>query len=51
MARADAERSPAYLDTSAEWNLPYYERFGFAVSAESRLPDGVLVWGMTREPR
>ena len=51
LVHADAERLPAYLDTSAEWNLPYYKRFGFAVTAECRLPNGVPAWGMTREPQ
>ena len=40
----------AFLDTSEPNNLGYYERFGFRVTAEAFLPNGVPVWGMTRQP-
>jgi len=51
LARADADALPVFLDTSAPDNLGYYERFGFRVTAESTLPNGIPLWGMTRQPR
>ncbi len=27
-----------------------YERFGFLVTAELTLPNGIPLWGMTRQP-
>ena len=38
--RCDAEYAPAYLESSNPDNVPYYERFGFEVTGELRLPDG-----------
>ena len=51
LARVDDEGLPAFLDTSAPDNLAYYERFGFEVTAEATLPNGIPLWGMTRQPR
>ena len=50
LARIDDDGLPAFLDTSAPDNLGYYERFGFRVTAESTLPNGTPLWGMTRQP-
>ena len=50
LRRIDEEGLPAFLDTSAPGNLGYYERFGFRVTAESTLPNGMPLWGMTRQP-
>lgn len=50
LKRIDEEAMPAFLDTSAPDNLGYYERFGFEVTAESTLPNGIPLWGMTRPP-
>lgn len=44
LARIDHEALPAFLDTSASDNLGYYERFGFRVTAESTLPNGIPLW-------
>ena len=48
LRRVDSEGFSCFLDTAAPANLAYYERFGFVVTAETALPDGVPVWGMTR---
>ncbi|MFI7111014.1 GNAT family N-acetyltransferase [Nonomuraea sp. NPDC050227] len=42
---------PVYLESSKESNVPFYERFGFAVTERFTLPDGPPVWGMLRPPR
>ena len=40
---------PAYLESSHRDNIPLYERFGFAVVDEIKLPmDGPLIWPMLR---
>lgn len=50
--RCDAEYAPAYLESSNPDNIPYYERFGFTVTGEIRLPEGgPSLWPMWRRPR
>lgn len=52
LARCDAEYAPAYLESSNPDNIPYYQRFGFDVTGEIKLPDGgPSMWPMWREPR
>lgn len=52
LSRCDDLRFPAYLESSKERNIPYYERFGFKVTGEVRLPgDGPRVWPMWRNPQ
>jgi ribosomal protein S18 acetylase RimI-like enzyme len=52
LERADAEGTPAYLESSSERNVPLYERNGFRVVDVLDLPDdGPPVWRMWREPR
>lgn len=50
--RCDAGGVPAYLESSKERNVPYYERFGFRVTRELTLPGRGCppVWLMWREP-
>ncbi|WP_207750223.1 hypothetical protein, partial [Clostridioides difficile] len=47
-----AERAgvPAFLETSAPRNLPFYERPGFTVTADVEVPEGPRTWCMTRKP-
>jgi ribosomal protein S18 acetylase RimI-like enzyme len=40
LQRCDAEYAPAYLESSNPDNVPYYERFGFEVTGELKLPSG-----------
>jgi GNAT superfamily N-acetyltransferase len=42
--------TPAYLECSKESNISFYERFGFKVTDELRLPRGPKVWPMWRDP-
>lgn len=50
--RCDADYAPAYLESSNPDNIPYYERFGFEVTGELRVPDGgPSLWPMWRQPR
>jgi len=49
--RIDEERLPAYLESSNIRNVPLYERHGFNVVEEIRLPGGgPAMWRMWREP-
>ena len=50
--RCDADGLPAYLESSKETNVPYYERFGFRVTGETQLgDDGPSIWFMWRDPQ
>ena len=49
--RCDAEGALAYLESSKERNIPFYERHGFVVQETLQLPDGPPLWPMIREPR
>lgn len=50
-ARADADRTPAYLETATARNVLLYERHGFAVVEELVLPrTDVHGWLMRRDP-
>lgn len=55
LAHADATGIPVYLESSKPANVPIYERFGFATTAEVTMPaaDGVgpLIVCMERRPR
>lgn len=49
--RCDAAGLPAYLESSKESNIGYYERFGFTVTGKLTIPGGPAMWPMWREPR
>jgi GNAT superfamily N-acetyltransferase len=54
--RCDDEHAPAYLESSNPDNVPYYERFGFEVTGEIKLPardgnPGPSLVPMWRPPR
>jgi ribosomal protein S18 acetylase RimI-like enzyme len=40
--------TPLCLETASERNLAWYERLGYAVAAEGRVPDGPPIWSMRR---
>lgn len=46
LERCDADRLPAYLETSNPANLPLYRRHGFEVIAECDIAAGPHIWGM-----
>ena len=50
LARADADGVACYLETDAPDNLTFYQKHGFRVVDEARVPKlDVLVWAMRRE--
>ena len=52
LARCDADRLPAYLESSKESNVPFYERHGFKVTSELTIPGGgPTLWLMWRDPQ
>jgi GNAT superfamily N-acetyltransferase len=50
LQRCDADRLPAYLESSKTENIPFYERHGFRVTRELRIPEGPSLWTMLRSP-
>jgi ribosomal protein S18 acetylase RimI-like enzyme len=51
LERCDADRTPAYLESSKQENVPFYERHGFRVVGELVFRDGPTVWRMQRDVR
>src|SRR5215469_1639480 len=52
LTRCDADRLPAYLESSNERNVPFYERHGFRVIGEVSIPGGgPTLWLMWRDPQ
>lgn len=51
LAVSDETGVPAFLETQKPENLPFYERFGFTVMDEIRVPGSPAVWQMWRDPR
>jgi ribosomal protein S18 acetylase RimI-like enzyme len=50
LARCDADRVHAYLETSNRRNLPLYRRHGFQVREQFDVPEGPPIWTMWRDP-
>ncbi len=51
LARCDTDRLPAYLESSKESNVPFYERHGFKVTREVAISGGgPRLWLMWRDP-
>ncbi len=51
LARCDDEGIPAYLESSKEANIPFYNRHGFEVVREVHVKNGPTLWPMWRDPR
>ncbi|CAM5668594.1 N-acetyltransferase [Streptomyces avidinii] len=50
LAACDRLGQPAYLESSKASNVPFYERLGFRVTGELRLPEGgPVIWPMWRD--
>jgi GNAT superfamily N-acetyltransferase len=50
LRRCDADGVPAYLESSNQRNVPFYERLGFVATGVIRIPDGPSLTPMWREP-
>ena len=50
LTRLDAEKQPAYLESSNPRNNPLYQRHGFQITDEIQLPNGPILWCMWRNP-
>jgi GNAT superfamily N-acetyltransferase len=51
LSHCDANGQPAYLESTKESNIGFYERHGFAVTGEIHIPeDGPCLWKMWRRP-
>ncbi|HEY2744761.1 MAG TPA: GNAT family N-acetyltransferase [Polyangia bacterium] len=51
LARCDAEKMPAYLESSNPANLTFYRRHGFVATGELHFAPDVVVTPMRRDPR
>jgi ribosomal protein S18 acetylase RimI-like enzyme len=51
LARVDAERLPAYLESSSPRNIPLYERFGFSVIGTIKTASSPPMYPMIRRAR
>jgi ribosomal protein S18 acetylase RimI-like enzyme len=51
LERCDADGVPAYLESSNDRNIAFYERLGFVATGRIQIPDGPHLTPMWREPR
>jgi hypothetical protein len=51
LKKADAQKTPIFLETHAEENVRYYQRHGFTLMCTKKIPRyGLPIWCMLREP-
>ncbi len=50
LERCDKQGATAYLESSKQSNIPFYQQRGFEVIGEISVPDGPTVWPMLRRP-
>ena len=51
LAKADAEGLSCYLDSTNKRNLTFYQRHGFKIAANVKVPKGgPEIWAMVRQP-
>jgi ribosomal protein S18 acetylase RimI-like enzyme len=50
LEECDRQGTVAYLESSKETNIPFYERHGFRVDGEIKPPGCPTLWAMTRNP-
>jgi GNAT superfamily N-acetyltransferase len=50
LERCDKQGATAYLESSKQSNIPFYQQRGFEVTGEISVPDGPTVWPMLRRP-
>jgi ribosomal protein S18 acetylase RimI-like enzyme len=50
LERCDADGLPAYLESSKESNIPFYNRHGFEVTGTIEIENGPTLWPMVRRP-
>jgi hypothetical protein len=48
LERCDRDRIPAYLESSKAANIPFYNKHGFEVAGELKVPGGPTLWPMVR---
>jgi len=51
LAAFDREQATAYLEATSPENIPFYERQGFAITAEIQAGSSPTLFAMVREPR
>jgi len=51
LSKCDEEGIPAYLESSKESNIAFYNRHGFEVTGEIQVKNGPKIWPMWRDPR
>ena len=51
LEKCDEEGVPAYLESSKEANIAFYNRHGFEVTSEVQVKGGPTLWPMWRDPR